>query len=81
MAWAPIQGSNNLWEYDNAATLADPECYTDTNGVTIAGIRTHAALGGNTQVTYIKCRKIGETIVRGELSKNYYDQQFANGVP
>jgi len=25
--------------------------------------------------TYIKCRKAGETALRGELSKDYYDNQ------
>jgi len=25
--------------------------------------------------TYIKCRKVGETAIRGELSKDYYDNQ------
>ena len=73
MAWVTVPGSNSIWEYDNAATASDADCYTDMNGTVTAGVRAFTPTGGNTQYTYIKCRKAGETIVRGELSKNYYD--------
>jgi len=67
-----VPGSNNIWEYDNTATAADT--YLDANGTTTAGIRSYTPPdNGNTQETYIKVRKTGETIERGELSKNYYD--------
>ena len=71
MAWVTVPGSNGIWEYDNAATASDT--YPDANGTTTNGIRAFTPPGGNTQETYIKCRKAGETIVRGELNKNYYD--------
>lgn len=71
MAWVVVPGSNSIWEYDNAATAADT--YTDANGTTAAGIRTFTPPNGNPQYTYVKCRKAGDTIERGELSKNYYD--------
>jgi hypothetical protein len=71
MAYVTVPGSNTIWEYDNAATAADT--YSDANGTTAAGIRTFTPPGGTAQETYVKCRKTGETIVRGELSKNYYD--------
>ena len=71
MAWVVVLGSNGIWEYDNAATAADT--YTDANGTTTSGIRTFVTPLGNTQYTYVKCRKAGETAERGELSKNYYD--------
>ena len=74
MAWAVVPGSNGIWEYDNAATASDT--YTDANGTTANGIRSFTPPGGNTQETYVKCRKAGETIVRGELSKNYYDARI-----
>ena len=73
MAWVTVPGSNSIWEYDNAATASDSDCYTDMNGTVTSGVRSYTPTGGNTQETYIKCRKAGQTIVRGELSKNYYD--------
>ena len=72
MAWVVVPGSNGIWEYDNAATAADT--YSDANGTTTNGIRTFIPPnGGNPQYTYIKARKAGETAIRGELAKNYYD--------
>lgn len=73
MAWVTVPGSNNIWQYDNAAIASDADCYDDMNGTVTAGVRAFTPTGGNAQYTYIKCRKTGETIVRGELSKNYYD--------
>jgi hypothetical protein len=75
MAWVTVPGSNGVWEYDNAATSADT--YPDANGTTAAGIRSYTPPNnGNTQEIYIKVRKTGETIERGELSKNYYDARI-----
>ena len=71
MAWVTVPGSNSVWEYDNAAIASDT--YPDANGTVTAGVRSFTPSGGNTQLTYIKVRKAGETIERGELSKNYYD--------
>jgi hypothetical protein len=75
MAFVVVPGSNGIWEYDNAATAEDT--YTDANGTTTAGIRSFTFPGSSsTQETYIKVRKAGETIERGELSKNYYDSRI-----
>ena len=79
MAWVSVPGSNGIWQYDNAATASDT--YSDANGTTSAGVRTFTPPGGNAQYTYVKVRKTGETIERGELSKNFYDNRFANGIP
>jgi hypothetical protein len=70
MAWVAVTGSGGIWEYDNTATSAG-----DANGTDALGIRTFTFAGGNTQKTYVSCRKAGETTVRGELSKDYYDAQ------
>ena len=74
MAWVDIPGSNAVWQYDNAATAADT--YADANGTTAVGVRTYTPTGGNAQLTYVKCRKKGETTERGELNKNYYDARI-----
>jgi hypothetical protein len=68
MAWVTVPGSNSIWEYDNTATSAG-----DANGTDSAGIRTFTFPDGNVQKTYCSCRKVGETVARGELSKDYYD--------
>lgn len=75
MAYVTVPNSNNIWEYDNAATKSDADCYPDAVGTVSGGIRTFTSIGGNTERVYMKCRKVGETIVRGELNKNYYDNQ------
>lgn len=74
MAWVVVPGSNGIWEYDNAATAGDT--YSGANGTTSNGIRSFTPPGGNTQETYVKVRKAGETTERGELSKNYYDARI-----
>jgi hypothetical protein len=75
MAWVVVPGSNGIWEYDDAATASDT--YSDANGTTAAGIREFIPPnGGNPQYTYVKVRKAGETVERGELSKNYYDSKI-----
>ena len=74
MAWVVVPGSSGIWEYDNAATASDT--YSDANGTTASGVRSFTPPGGNTQEIYVKVRKAGETIVRGELSKNYYDARI-----
>ena len=73
MAWVTVPGSDSIWEYDNAANTSLADVYADANGTVTAGVRAFTPPGGNTQYTYIRCRKAGETIVRGELNKNYYD--------
>jgi hypothetical protein len=75
MAWVVVPGSNGIWEYDNTATAVDT--YLDANGTTANGIRVYTPPDdGNVQETYIKVRKAGELIERGELSKNYYDSRI-----
>lgn len=76
MAWVVVPGSNSIWEFDNAANTSLSDTYDDANGTVTGGVRSFTPTGGNTQETYIRCRKAGETIVRGELSKNYYDARI-----
>jgi hypothetical protein len=73
MAFVAVTGSGGIWEYDNAATASDT--YSDANGTTASGIRSFTRPSGVTEQIYVKCRKVGETTVRGELSKTYYDNQ------
>lgn len=73
MAFVTVTGSNSIWEYDNAATASDT--YSGATGTYSGGIRTYTKPGGGTLKTYVKCRKVGETTLRGELSKTYYDAQ------
>ena len=101
MAWVTVPGSDGIWEYDNAPTLGtlvnenakvqdDPyagatDQYYRANGSVTNGIRTYTPTGGNTQYTYVKCRKVlpvgkiySYSNTNGpwsELSKNYYDAQ------
>ena len=78
MAYVDVSGSNNIWEYDNAATASNT--YSDSaagaNSVIASGIRTYTNPGtSDTVQVYIRCRKKGTTVERGELSKTYYDNQ------
>ena len=73
MAWVTVPGTNDIWQYDDAATKADT--YSDAPGLYVAGIRIFTHPNGKVQETYVKCRKNGETIERGEISKDYYDAQ------
>ena len=73
MAYVIVPGTNDIWEYDNAATRADT--YSDSPGTITGGVRSYTSPRGVTTQTYIKARKVGETIVRGEISKTYYDNQ------
>jgi hypothetical protein len=107
MAWVTVPGSNGVWEYDNAPVLGtllnaaakvqdDPNAgqvdeYYRANGTVTAGIRSFTPPGGNTQETYVKCRKVlpvgkiySDSNANGpwsELSKNYYDYKFSQGTP
>ena len=77
MAWVTVPGSNNIWEFENTATVSDtyPDSADGANVTISGGIRTFTFADGNVQEVYIKCRKVGETTERGELSKTYYDAQ------
>lgn len=95
MAWVNVPGTyhavsnTHIWEYDNAPTLgtlvtgakahADDQYYR-ANGTVTAGIRSYTPTGGNTQETYVICRKVStdhpEYTAYGELSKNYYDAKI-----
>jgi len=77
MAWVTVPGSNNIWEFENTATISDtyPDSADGANVTISGGIRTFTFADGNVQEIYIKCRKVGETVDRGELSKTYYDAQ------
>ena len=71
MAWVTVPGSNGIWEFENTATSADT--YPEAIGTYSGGIRTFTFADGNAQQIYVRCRKVGETKDRGELSKDYYD--------
>ena len=76
MAYVTVPGSNNIWEYDNTATIANtyPDSADGANSLIANGIRTYTKPGtSDTVQCYIRCRKAGETKERGELSKTYYD--------
>ena len=77
MGWVTIKDgllADTLWAYDDSATASDT--YSDTVGSTSSysgGIRTFTYADGHTSKNYVKCRKVGETTERGELSKTFYD--------
>jgi len=78
MAWATITKSVRSgfsgWAYETTAAAA--QTYSDANGSYSGGIRTFTTPGPSAnQETYVRCRKVGETVDRGELSKTYYDAQ------
>ena len=78
MALVTVPGSNSIWQYENTATAANtyPNSADGANSVIANGIRTYTKPGtSDTVQVYIRCRKAGETIERGELSKTYYDAQ------
>ena len=74
MGWVTITDGaeeDTVWQYDNSATASDT--YSSANGETGNGIRRFTLPGGTEQEIYVKCRKVGETTERGELSKTFYD--------
>mgnify|MGYP000847608680 FL=1 len=75
MAWVDVPNSNSIWQYDNAATISNtyPDSADGANSVIASGIRTYTKPGGGTVQVYIRCRKKGTTVERGELSKTYFD--------
>ena len=107
MAWVTVPGSNGVWEYGDDPTLGtlanadakvqdDPDAgqtddYYRANGTVTNGVRSFTPPGGNTQETYVKCRKVlpaGKIYIDSnsngpwsELSKNYYDYKFSQGTP
>jgi len=78
MAWVDVPGSNSIWQYDNGATVSDTykNSADGANSTISGGIRTYTKPGtSDTVKVYIKTRKKGTTVERGELSKTYYDAQ------
>jgi len=78
MAYVDVPGSSSVWQYDNSATASNT--YADSadgaNSVIASGVRTYTKPGtSDTVQVYIRCRKKGTTVERGELSKTYYDSQ------
>ena len=74
MAWVDVPGSNNIWQYENTVTASNT--YSDAAGTYSGGIRSYTRPGtGTVEQTYVRCRKKGTTVERGELSKNFYDAQ------
>jgi len=78
MAWVTVPNSDSIWEYENTATATNtyPDSADGVNSVVANGIRTYTKpdVGGTVQV-YMRTRKVGTTVERGELSKTYYDNQ------
>ncbi|MDA7798441.1 hypothetical protein N8956_00405 [bacterium] len=78
MAWVTVPNSDSIWEYENTATATNtyPDSADGANSVVANGIRTYTKpdVGGTVQV-YMRTRKVGTTVERGELSKTYYDNQ------
>tara|TARA_B100000676_G_scaffold94150_1_gene93902 strand:+ start:836 stop:1066 length:231 start_codon:yes stop_codon:yes gene_type:complete len=75
MAWVPVlnkANQNTEWQYENTATASNT--YSDANGSYSGGIRTFTFANGNVQQTYVRCRKAGETIERGELSRDFFEE-------
>jgi len=70
-------GSDGIWQFDDAATISDT--YSDSaagaNSTIAGGVRSYKTPDGRIQKVYIKTRKTGETTLRGEISKDYYDKQ------
>ena len=81
MAWTVVLGSSEdgtngdeIWQYEDSATGANT--YTDANGTYSGGIRSFNPPGPTpVQETYARCRKTGETVERGELSWNYFEER------
>jgi hypothetical protein len=76
--------SSGAFEYDNTATAADtyPDSANGANVTISGGIRTYVKpVSGTVEQVYIKTRKVGETKERGEMSKTFYDNQNAKGIP
>ena len=72
MAWVTIEGSDDIWEYEDTATAANT--YSEANGSYSGGIRTFNPPGPTpAQETYVRCRRLLDNVERGELSKTYYD--------
>lgn len=70
MAWVTVPNSNSIWQYENTATAANT--YADAPGTYSGGIRTYTTPGtGQVNKVYARTRKTGETIERGELSKDF----------
>ena len=78
MAWVTIAKSVVTgftgWAYENTATAANT--YSEANGSYSGGIRTFTTPGPSpNQETYVRCRRLLDSVERGELSKTYYDAQ------
>ena len=72
MAWVTVPNSNRKWQYEKTATAANT--YADAPGTYSGGIRTYTTPGtGQVNKVYARTRKTGETIERGELSKDFLD--------
>src|SRR5210317_1887099 len=82
MAWVTVPGSNNIWEYENTATIADtyPDSADGANSTITNGIRSWVRPGtSETLECYIKCRTTADNVERGELYKGFYDNQASLG--
>jgi hypothetical protein len=67
-----VEGS--LWQYENSATAANtyPDSADGANSTVSGGIRTHTRPGTSAVTkTYLRTRKKGTTVERGELSHTY----------
>ena len=87
MAWTVVLGSsqdgsngNEIWAYDNTATTANtyPASMhlSRANGSDASGIRTFDPPGATpAQATYVRCRMVVDSVERGELSWNYFEER------
>ena len=78
MAWVTIAKSVVTgftgWAYEDTATAANT--YSEANGSYSGGIRSFNPPGPTpAQETYVRCRRLLDSVERGELSKTYYDAQ------
>ena len=81
MAWTVVLGSSEdgsagdeIWAYENSATAA--HTYTDAPGTYSGGIRSFDPPGATpVQKTYVRCRMVADSVERGELSWNYFEER------
>ena len=78
MAWVTVPNSDNIWQYENTATVSDtyPDSADGANTTIAGGVRTYNKPGdenGRQELTYMRTRKTGTTVERGEVSKSYFD--------
>ena len=77
-AITPSAGSDGIWQFEDTATVSNtyPDSADGANTTVAGGVRTHNKPGdenGRQELTYMRTRKTGTTVERGEVSKSYFD--------